>query len=641
MKRQTFYIRADLFEVRISPRAKLILAYLFRVSDRQGRSHPSVSTVAYRCGYCPNSARKALHELEGAGLVAVTPNSLPTRRGNRVHAANTYTLLFLTSQDAGAPLHGLKGGTPRDAGLRYDRDFTIDVPYGHSPSVSDRTDPDPDRRGPKPPYLSPKGPFSQLFTTLLRLVHDHVAVCPHLPGRMVETKGVHIMKRFCMIMLFAIVLCTACQPTPKTEVIPNKGDDTLQAVIRENGAGFDAAAYKTGLPERWEELLDVGNGAVTVTANGPVTFPAVDRVPIWETVPGGVDLDAVEKLVQALVPGGYLSRIPVDEFGSAVWTKDRIQAEMEQNRWRMDHARELQPDASQKELDIYLRDLEAANQELMRQYQEASDETPQPIKDLSTLQEEGFQGDLGLFDREGRRVAEMTLVFDGTGRQREQVHLRAMSGGVGEMTVSSKEEAAVWARSLLDALGYGNRYGLQKAYESSATITLIFGPLVDGIEYLSGCEEENEFDWATFAPEECFEVTMDKAVKKLCVLSWVGRSELLRPMTEDTALLPFPEVQALVQNDLRFLMSWTNENIRSRQVNIQELRFGYKRIRTPNEQSWLLVPAWAVVGTVTDSGFSTDLDTGDIIAYTNKTKEGALLIFNAADGTLIGTANME
>lgn len=449
------------------------------------------------------------------------------------------------------------------------------------------------------------------------------------------------MKRTCIIILFAIVLCTACQPTPKTEVIPNKGDDTLQAVIRENGEGFDAAAYKTGLPERWEELLDVGNGAVTVTANGPVTFPAVDRVPIWETVPGGVDLDAVEKLVQALVPGGYLSRIPVDEFGSAVWTKDRIQAEMEQNRWRMDHARELQPDASQKELDIYLRDLEAANQELMRQYQEASDETPQPIKDLSTLQEEGFQGDLGLFDREGRRVAEMTLVFDGTGRQREQVHLRAMSGGVGEMTVSSKEEAAVWARSLLDALGYGNRYGLQKAYESSATITLIFGPLVDGIEYLSGCEEENEFDWATFAPEESFEVTMDKAVKKLCVLSWVGRSELLRPMTEDTALLPFPEVQALVQNDLRFLMSWTNENIRSRQVNIQELRFGYKRIRTPNEQSWLLVPAWAVVGTVTDSGFSTDLDTGDIIAYTNKTKEGALLIFNAADGTLIGTANME
>ena len=205
----------------------------------------------------------------------------------------------------------------------------------------------------------------------------------------------------------------------------------------------------------------------------------------------------------------------------------------------------------------------------------------------------------------------------------------------------SKEEAEAWARSLLDALGYGNKYGLEKAYESSATITLIFGPLVDGVGYLSGCEAENEYDWAAFAPEECFEVTVDKDVKKLCVLSWVGRSELRRQVTEDTALLPLHEVQSLVEKDLDFLLSWTNENIRSRQVNIQELRFGYKRIRTPNEQGWLLVPAWAVVGTVTESGFSTDTDTGEILAFNNKAKEGTLLILNAADGTMIGTTNLE
>ena len=111
------------------------------------------------------------------------------------------------------------------------------------------------------------------------------------------------MKRTCIIILFAIVLCTACQPTPKTEVIPNKGDDALQAVIRENGAGFDAAAYKNGLPERWEELLDVGNGAVTVTASGPVAFPAVDRVPIWEIAAGGADLDAVQ-IREEMAPEG-------------------------------------------------------------------------------------------------------------------------------------------------------------------------------------------------------------------------------------------------------------------------------------------------------------------------------------------------
>ena len=192
-KRQTFYIRADLFETKVSPRAKLILAYLSRVSNRQGKSVPSVPTIAQKCGCCPNSARKALRELERAGCIASTARDLPTRRGNRVHMANIYTLLFLPSRNEGASLHDLKGGTARAAGLGYDRENIIDVPYGHSPSVYDRTDPDPDRKRQRTAELSFRGrdivQLSRFFTTLLRLVHGHVAVCPHLPGRMDPYKG--------------------------------------------------------------------------------------------------------------------------------------------------------------------------------------------------------------------------------------------------------------------------------------------------------------------------------------------------------------------------------------------------------------------------------------------------------------------
>ena len=39
-KRKTFYVRADLFEAKISPRAKLVLAYLSRVSNKQGQCWP-------------------------------------------------------------------------------------------------------------------------------------------------------------------------------------------------------------------------------------------------------------------------------------------------------------------------------------------------------------------------------------------------------------------------------------------------------------------------------------------------------------------------------------------------------------------------------------------------------------------------
>lgn len=142
-KRQTFYTRADLFEANISPRAKLVLTYLSRISDRQGRSYPAVPTIAEKCGCCQNSARKALRELEEAGFITITAMTRPTERGGRRRTSNTYTLLFLPSKDEGTPLQPVQGGTSTDEGLSYDRENTMDVPYGHSPSVG-RTDHDED-----------------------------------------------------------------------------------------------------------------------------------------------------------------------------------------------------------------------------------------------------------------------------------------------------------------------------------------------------------------------------------------------------------------------------------------------------------------------------------------------------------------
>ena len=63
------------------------------------------------------------------------------------------------------------------------------------------------------------------------------------------------MKRILSI-LFCMLLLAACQPTPQAEVIPNKGDDPLQAVIEENGAGFSAEAYRTDLLQRWEGTVE-------------------------------------------------------------------------------------------------------------------------------------------------------------------------------------------------------------------------------------------------------------------------------------------------------------------------------------------------------------------------------------------------
>ena len=157
-KRQTFYTRADLFEADLSTRAKLVLTYLSRISDRQGVSFPSIPTIAEKCGCCPNSARKALRELEAAGFLTISDHTLPTRRGKSRCTTHRYTLLFLPAKDEGAPLQPVQGGTSPDAGEGYNRVSKRDVPYGHSPSV-DLTDgdADPDR---------PETGLSALFSRL-------------------------------------------------------------------------------------------------------------------------------------------------------------------------------------------------------------------------------------------------------------------------------------------------------------------------------------------------------------------------------------------------------------------------------------------------------------------------------------------
>ena len=145
-KRQTFYARADLFEAKISPRAKLVLTYLSRVSDRQGVSFPSVPTIAEKCGCCPNTARKAIRELAEAGFISVTDATLPTRSGKIRWTSHRYTLLFVPQKDEVPLLQPVKDPPSTDEGLSYNSKTKTDVPYGHSQSVG-MTDPDGEKKG--------------------------------------------------------------------------------------------------------------------------------------------------------------------------------------------------------------------------------------------------------------------------------------------------------------------------------------------------------------------------------------------------------------------------------------------------------------------------------------------------------------
>lgn len=128
-KRTTFYVTTALFEMDISSKAKLVLTYLSRTSNKDGTCYPSIASIARCCGCCKNTVRKVLRELESAGIVSVTPSYAESKNGKRRRQANIYTLRIPGSPDAPAPVHGLpEGGAANGAEVNNDSNTIIAVP---------------------------------------------------------------------------------------------------------------------------------------------------------------------------------------------------------------------------------------------------------------------------------------------------------------------------------------------------------------------------------------------------------------------------------------------------------------------------------------------------------------------------------
>jgi hypothetical protein len=133
-------------------------------------------------------------------------------------------------------------------------------------------------------------------------------------------------------------------------------------------------------------------------------------------------------------------------------------------------------------------------------------------------------------------------------------------------------------------------------------------------------------------------VVVAKGTGILRYVQGAGNSSFVREASENVALLPFDEIQSILKNDLGYLLSWTNENVRERTVEVTSIRLEYKRVRVLNDQRRLLVPAWTVEGIVTDRGEVSDADTGATEPFTEEAVHGMLLIINAVDGSLIESA---
>lgn len=448
------------------------------------------------------------------------------------------------------------------------------------------------------------------------------------------------MKRILSIF-FILLILAACQPTPDAEFIVNKGDGRLAEAVSRNGEGFSVAAYRSALPAVWEESVDTHQSAVTLSFCAEVVFPDVDALPTVEVAPRGNDLNALPWFAEHMAQGGYFARIPIDANGEKLRTKDVILSEIENSNSLIEQAEQLHPDWDAEQIAVYRDSLERESAALAEEYRNAPDATAERIDDLASLQNGGMT-QLGLYSKSGHCIADVTLVFDRQNPQREQIYICAGSDpecfSYWQEPINDTQTAILCAEQILKELGYDAHYTVAETAEGAAGIGVTFAPKVKDIGYSLGGEDPIA-SYDEYFPEDKLELIFTRGTGILRCVDWTGNSSFVREASQNVELLPFAEIQAIAKNNLGYLLSWTNENISERTIEVRAVRLEYKRVRILNDQRRLLVPAWTVEGTVTDRGVVEDADTGRREPFIAETVSGPLLVINAIDGSIIQTGN--
>ena len=148
------------------------------------------------------------------------------------------------------------------------------------------------------------------------------------------------MKRLLLLALAALLLC-ACQPTPETEFVVNKGDQSAM-IDMARGEGVDTVtvaggtegnATQTydlhmiyGIPERLQMETESTDGAIKISIDAPILIPE-EPMPIVRVKAGRFDQRLAAQLWNALVKDETMYCI-TDE-GQHKRTKSEIAAEIQ------------------------------------------------------------------------------------------------------------------------------------------------------------------------------------------------------------------------------------------------------------------------------------------------------------------------
>lgn len=455
-------------------------------------------------------------------------------------------------------------------------------------------------------------------------------------------------KQLIVAAVIVLCICSACQPTPKADIITPKDDTNLIEMAQSGEAGVRISEM-IGAPERYGFEANSEDGNVQITVNAEVVVPQVDALPILRMSRHTLTEQDIKNVFSVLCNGNTV----VD--GDVLW-KSYYQVILE----RLISMRQ------EGTLDKYssLEELDAAISEIMEKIQEAPNEPEAISPDFSFHIMDNYMSsarilstpdqvelsDLYAMNQESNVTLEYVRDIQKNARYHAQIiatnpyYIASMYSDATQTIVPpvvNKDEALQTANETINAMGYADFFcsGSRLAPVGEARE----GNAVDGVcEFIftrkvNGVSTTFTNDVFAASPDDPNSVTRPWGYEHIRVfVDDAGVACLLindpyqveEFVSEQTTVLPFSDIAKIFEHMIQ-TKYFTIDSDKKTEIIVEKITLGLCRIfEKGNSNYGLLVPAWSFMGTLTESSASSNFTYGSDGYH-------CLLTINAIDGSII------
>lgn len=495
-------------------------------------------------------------------------------------------------------------------------------------------------------------------------------------------------KHIFIILLAALMLLCACQPTPETEFVINKGDNVLEqklyatpepvavtVSLHENASAAPesepaseptAAPIRQQLfPDRWDEDGIKLREHATLSIHTDIETRADGQYPAYRTKAEPFTEEQVIRFAEILLPK------PVELELIEAKTKQELQDELQQylddvadwEEWVANGKQGdrdntgFDPEEVKKTTDWYMNEIKHAPDTL----------DAVPVSDYSSYrigQRAGYRLENGEYAsisttvkgswntlQISNRCKRYGYVYYETQYKRDQDDPEFGNEKLWLDTVLSREDAEAMLRQGLDRLGLN---GFEIRFAERATLLdtsdtrnvnvsggwgfelmRSFGyPLID-TNYRASSHLKFGSSDGLFANKPIRDETITAFVDKNGIEYFIygGQKKVLQEVNPNVELLPFADIQRIVENTLSVsLPAWASgDDARTFEIEIYRMMLTTQTLRVPDSDDYYEVPCWVVLF---DGLFEL---TAEDRAVTRNDRGGVhdALIINAVDGTVI------